>query len=150
MVNGTKGLLDEYEYSVVWIVSGMKCLWDVLYGLWYERSSHGTNSLWDEYQWYGKSRHPRGASKRLFRRRSAATAKLVAICRSLAWYGYSVWFVHLPSYLASNVRLASSRLHEAFAILQRMHKLGIQSPDEVCVSNPKYHLACHVSTWCAT
>ena len=51
--------------------------------------------------------------------------------RCLAWYGYSVWFVHLPSYLSSSVYHADTRLHEAFAILQRMHKLGLQPLDEV-------------------
>ena len=51
--------------------------------------------------------------------------------RCLAWYGYSIWFVHLPSYLASSVHHADTRLHEAFAVLQRMHELGLQPLDEV-------------------
>jgi len=52
-------------------------------------------------------------------------------CRCLAWYGYSIWFVHLPSYLSSDVHHADARLREAFTILQRMHELGLQPLDEV-------------------
>ena len=57
------------------------------------------------------------------------------LCRCLAWYGYSLWYLLLPSYLASNVRQSITRLHEAFAILQRMHKLGLPPLDEVGVSS---------------
>jgi len=42
-----------------------------------------------------------------------------------------VWFVHLPSYLSSSVHHADTRLHEAFAVLRRMHELGLQPLDEV-------------------
>ena len=57
------------------------------------------------------------------------------LCRCLAWYGYSLWYLLLPSYLASNVRQSITRLHEAFAVLQRMHKLGLPPLDEVGVSS---------------
>ena len=41
--------------------------------------------------------------------------------------------MHLPTYLASSVHHANTRLREAFSILQQMHKLGITPLDEVCI-----------------
>ena len=56
----------------------------------------------------------------------------LSVCRCLAWYGYTLWFIQLPMYLASSTRHANVRLHEAFTVLQRMHELGLQPLDEVC------------------
>jgi len=47
-------------------------------------------------------------------------------------------------YLASDVRHAVTRLHEAFTILQRMHALGLAPLDEVSVSAPTVVFVCFV------
>ena len=52
------------------------------------------------------------------------------VIRCLLWHCYSLWFIHLPSYMKT-VHSKTKALRAAYDILIRMQAAKLQPPDEV-------------------
>ncbi|XP_026288587.1 DENN domain-containing protein Crag isoform X3 [Frankliniella occidentalis] len=63
-------------------------------------------------------------------RKSASSPEHWAKC--LVGTCYSLWFIHLPSYIMMNPRKASTCLRTAYDLLNMMQRMKLQPSDEVC------------------
>jgi len=59
-----------------------------------------------------------------------ATSNVCLCVRCLLWHCYSLWFIHLPSYMKT-VHSKTKALRAAYDVLLRMQAAKLQPPDEV-------------------